>query len=47
MVFENIVAEVLNRVLGDYVENLDSRQLSIGIWGGKFSYIFTATIFFK
>lgn len=37
MVFESVVAEVLNRFLGDYVENLDSKQLKIGIWGGKFS----------
>lgn len=35
MVFESIVAEVLNRFLGSYVENLDSKQLKIGIWGGK------------
>ncbi|KAF5289221.1 hypothetical protein FQR65_LT00109 [Abscondita terminalis] len=34
MVFESIVTEVLNRVLGDYVENLDSKQLKLGIWGG-------------
>lgn len=35
MVFESIVVEVLNRVLGNYVENLDSKQLKIGIWGGE------------
>ena len=35
MVFESIVAEILNRFLGDYVENLDRSQLKIGIWGGK------------
>jgi len=35
MVFESIVAELLNRFLGDYVENLDQSQLKIGIWGGK------------
>lgn len=34
MVFESIVVDVLNRILGDYIENLDSKQLSIGIWGG-------------
>ncbi|XP_070507341.1 intermembrane lipid transfer protein Vps13 isoform X3 [Chironomus tepperi] len=34
MVFESIVADILNRYLGDYVENLDRGQLKIGIWGG-------------
>ncbi|KAF2903862.1 hypothetical protein ILUMI_02321 [Ignelater luminosus] len=34
MVFESVVTDVLNRVLGDYVENLDSKQLKLGIWGG-------------
>lgn len=34
MVFESIIAEVLNKVLGAYVENLDQSQLRIGIWGG-------------
>lgn len=35
MVFESIVADILNRYLGEYVENLDKGQLKIGIWGGK------------
>lgn len=35
MVFESIVVELLNRYLGNYVENLDKNQLKIGIWGGK------------
>ncbi|KAG7327785.1 hypothetical protein KOW79_009391 [Hemibagrus wyckioides] len=34
MVFESLVSDVLNRFLGDYVENLDKSQLKIGIWGG-------------
>ncbi|XP_072137655.1 intermembrane lipid transfer protein VPS13A isoform X1 [Mobula birostris] len=34
MVFEALVVEVLNRFLGDYVVNLDSSQLQLGIWGG-------------
>lgn len=34
MVFETLVVDLLNRFLGDYVENLDASQLSIGIWGG-------------
>lgn len=35
MVFESLVADLLNRYLGEYVENLDKGQLKIGIWGGK------------
>ncbi|XP_051924393.1 vacuolar protein sorting-associated protein 13A isoform X1 [Hippocampus zosterae] len=34
MVFESVVVDVLNRFLGDYVVNLDSSQLQLGIWGG-------------
>ncbi|XP_065320844.1 intermembrane lipid transfer protein VPS13A-like isoform X3 [Gordionus sp. m RMFG-2023] len=34
MVFESLVTEVLNRFLGSYIENLDTKQLNIGIWGG-------------
>lgn len=34
MVFENLVADLLNRFLGDYIDNLDASQLNIGIWGG-------------
>jgi vacuolar protein sorting-associated protein 13A/C len=36
MVFESIVVDVLNRFLGDYVENLNRSQLKLGIWGGVF-----------
>lgn len=35
MVFESVVVDVLNRFLGDYVVNVDSSQLSLGIWGGN------------
>ncbi|KAL3279818.1 hypothetical protein HHI36_017325 [Cryptolaemus montrouzieri] len=34
MVFESVLVQVLNSVLGDYVENLDTNQLNVGIWGG-------------
>nr|XP_003407426.1 LOW QUALITY PROTEIN: vacuolar protein sorting-associated protein 13A [Loxodonta africana] len=37
MVFESVVVDVLNRFLGDYVVNLDTSQLSLGIWGGAVS----------
>ena len=30
--FESVVVDVLNRFLGDYVVNLDTSQLSLGIW---------------
>jgi len=38
MVFEAVVTDVLNKVLGDYIENLDRNQLKIGIWGGEFQF---------
>ncbi|XP_074661340.1 intermembrane lipid transfer protein VPS13A-like [Tubulanus polymorphus] len=34
MVFESIIVDLLNKYLGDYVENLDRSQLKLGIWGG-------------
>ncbi|KAG7211251.1 hypothetical protein KM043_010561 [Ampulex compressa] len=34
MVFESIVAELLNKVLGEYIENLDCTQLKLSLWGG-------------
>ena len=34
MVFEGLVADVLSKVLGDYVKNLNKDQLKIGIFGG-------------
>lgn len=36
MVFESLVASLLNKFLGDYVQNFDSSQLKLGIWGGKY-----------
>lgn len=35
MVFEGLLASVINRFLGAYVKNLDASQLNVGIWGGK------------
>ncbi|KAI8839880.1 N-terminal region of Chorein, a TM vesicle-mediated sorter-domain-containing protein [Chytridium lagenaria] len=32
--FEGLVASVINKFLGDYVANLETKQLSIGIWQG-------------
>ncbi|XP_059141648.1 intermembrane lipid transfer protein VPS13A-like [Physella acuta] len=34
MVFETIAVELINRYLGTFVENLDTSQLKIGLWGG-------------
>ncbi|XP_076249315.1 vacuolar protein sorting 13C isoform X2 [Calliopsis andreniformis] len=34
MVFESIVAELLNKVLGEYIQNLDYTQLKLSLWGG-------------
>lgn len=39
MVFESIVTDLMNRFLGDFIENLDKKQLNIGIWGGKQSIL--------
>lgn len=38
MVFESIVKELLNRYLGEYVENLDANQLNVGIWSGMYLF---------
>lgn len=35
MVFESIIAELLNKVIGEYIENLDYSQLKLSLWGGK------------
>ncbi|XP_052268755.1 intermembrane lipid transfer protein VPS13C-like [Dreissena polymorpha] len=34
MVFESPVVDLINKYLGDFVENLDKSQLKLGIWGG-------------
>ncbi|SCW01107.1 LAFE_0D05226g1_1 [Lachancea fermentati] len=31
---ESLAANLLNRILGSYVENFDSKQLNVGIWSG-------------
>jgi len=35
MVFESLVVDLMNRYLGEYIENLDASQLKLGIWGGE------------
>ncbi|XP_077862759.1 intermembrane lipid transfer protein VPS13A-like [Saccoglossus kowalevskii] len=34
MVFESIITDLMNKYLGDFVENLDKSQLKLSIWGG-------------
>ncbi|EPY53660.1 vacuolar protein sorting-associated protein 13a [Schizosaccharomyces cryophilus OY26] len=34
---EGLIAGLLNKVLGSYVDNLDTKQLNIGVWGGHVS----------
>lgn len=43
MVFESIVTDLMNRFLGDFIENLDKKQLNIGIWGGMYLILFFMT----
>ncbi|XP_022258714.1 vacuolar protein sorting-associated protein 13C-like [Limulus polyphemus] len=33
--FESIVADLLNKFLGDYVENVDRSKLKLAVWGGN------------
>lgn len=47
MVFESLVADLLNRYLGEYVENLDKGQLKIGIWGGKIALFWVSSKIMK
>ncbi len=37
MVFENLVVYLLDKYLGDYIENLDTKKLKIDLWSGMFS----------
>lgn len=42
--FESLLASVLNRVLGDYVDNLEQSQLNVGIWKGSLLLIFSGNV---
>ncbi len=33
--FEALVADLLNKILGDFVENLDAKQLNLSVWVGE------------
>jgi vacuolar protein sorting-associated protein 13A/C len=36
MVFENLVVYLLDKYLGDYIENLDTKKLKIDLWSGEY-----------
>ncbi len=40
MVFENLVVYLLDKYLGDYIENLDTKKLKIDLWSGEFYHEF-------
>jgi len=35
MVFENLVGYLLDKYLGDYIENLDTKKLKVDLWSGN------------
>lgn len=35
MVFERMVVHLLDKYLGDYIEDLDSKKLKIDLWHGE------------
>ena len=39
--FEGIVASVLNRYLGKYVQDLDSQNFKVGLLSGKYVHVHT------
>jgi hypothetical protein len=40
MVFESVIVHLLDKYLGDYIQNLDAEKLKIDLWHGKiYSYI--------
>lgn len=34
MVFESVISAIMNRFLGEFIENLDGQNLNLGIWSG-------------
>jgi hypothetical protein len=38
MVFENLVVYLLDKYLGDYIENLDTKKLKVDLWTGMFNH---------
>jgi len=35
MVFESVAAHLIDKYLGDYIQNLDAKKLKIDLWNGK------------
>jgi hypothetical protein len=44
MLFKNVVVYLLDKYLGDYIENLDKKKMKIDLLSGK---IYHLVIFFK
>jgi hypothetical protein len=40
MVFESVAAHLIDKYLGDYIENLDAKKLKIDLWNGKNEFFF-------
>jgi len=38
--FEGLLTDALNRILGNYIKNLNAEQLQIGVWAGRYFDIF-------
>jgi hypothetical protein len=33
--FKNVAAHLIDKYLGDYIENLDTKKLKVELWNGK------------
>jgi hypothetical protein len=45
MVFESIIVDLLNKLLGEYIQDLDYKQLKISLWGGMCIILFLIVVF--
>jgi hypothetical protein len=43
-VFENLVVYLLDKYLGDYIENLDTKKLKIDLWSGELRKSFSSFV---
>ena len=34
--FENLIEKILVKLIGDYLENIDAKNLKASIWSGKY-----------